>query len=147
MLMLHCIKTHFTSHKDVPHAGVQWQDCARDPMTHQDLVDNHHRLVVSRLPVGVSPSKMRNKLTIYFQRKQNYGGEVLDVKYPAAQPDQAWVLFRERRGNGTLSLNHSSHIHYIVWLVMAGQVPTVFMEMFYITGDIVINWGHRLKEV
>lgn len=67
-------------------------------MVHPNLVDNHHRLVVSGLPVGVSPSKMRNKLTIYFQRKQNAGGEVLDVKYPAARPDQALVLFRNRRG-------------------------------------------------
>lgn len=48
--------------------------------------------------MGVSPTKMKNKLTIYFQRKQNAGGEVLDVKYPAAQPDQAWVLFRNQRG-------------------------------------------------
>ncbi|KAI7809611.1 hypothetical protein IRJ41_012670 [Triplophysa rosa] len=83
--------------KDVLHAGVQWQDCLRDPMAQQNLVDNHHRLVVSRLPVGVSPSKMRNKLTIYLQKKQNDGGEVLDVKYPAARPDQAWVLFRDPR--------------------------------------------------
>ncbi|XP_065132453.1 uncharacterized protein [Paramisgurnus dabryanus] len=78
-------------------AGEEWQDSESDPMVHPQLVDNHHRLVVSGLPVGVSPSKMRNKLTIYFQRKQNAGGEVLDVKYPASRPDQALVLFRNRR--------------------------------------------------
>ncbi|XP_048020218.1 uncharacterized protein si:dkey-181m9.8 [Megalobrama amblycephala] len=83
--------------KDVLHAGGAWQDWGGSPRVHPGLVDNHHKVVVSRLPVGVSPTKMKNKLTIYFQRKQNAGGEVLDVKYPAAQPDQAWVLFRNQR--------------------------------------------------
>ncbi|CAM4592382.1 unnamed protein product [Leuciscus chuanchicus] len=83
--------------KDVLNAGGPWQDCGGTPRVHPGLVDNHHKVVVSRLPVGISPSKMKNKLTIYFQRKQNAGGEVLDVKYPAAQPDQAWVLFRNQR--------------------------------------------------
>uniref|UniRef100_A0A671QPE9 Si:dkey-181m9.8 n=1 Tax=Sinocyclocheilus anshuiensis TaxID=1608454 RepID=A0A671QPE9_9TELE len=72
-----------------------WQDCGGG--VHSGLVDDRHKVVVSRLPVGVSPSKMKNKLTLFFQRRQNAGGEVLDVKYPAAQPDQAWVLFRHQR--------------------------------------------------
>ncbi|KTF71527.1 hypothetical protein cypCar_00047289 [Cyprinus carpio] len=82
--------------RDVHHAGGAWQDWGGG--VHSGLVDEHHKVVVSRLPVGISPSKMKNKLTIFFQRRQNAGGEVLDVKYPAAQPDQAWVLFRQQRG-------------------------------------------------
>uniref|UniRef100_A0A673FGR6 Si:dkey-181m9.8 n=1 Tax=Sinocyclocheilus rhinocerous TaxID=307959 RepID=A0A673FGR6_9TELE len=80
--------------RDVHHARGAWQDCGGG--VHSGLVDDRHKVVVSRLPVGVSPSKMKNKLTLFFQRRQNAGGEVLDVKYPAAQPDQAWknVLFR-----------------------------------------------------
>ncbi|XP_042629901.1 uncharacterized protein LOC109065048 [Cyprinus carpio] len=81
--------------RDVHHAGGAWQDCGGGVQS--GLVDDHHKVVVSRLPVGVSPSKMKNKLTIFFQRRQNAGGEVLDVKYPAALPDQAWVLFRRQR--------------------------------------------------
>ncbi|XP_026062523.1 uncharacterized protein LOC113045951 isoform X4 [Carassius auratus] len=78
-----------TSERDV------WHDWGGG--VHSGLVDEHHKVVVSGLPVGVSPSKMKNKLTIFFQRRQNAGGEVLDVKYPAGQPDQAWVLFRHKR--------------------------------------------------
>ncbi|XP_016150541.1 uncharacterized protein [Sinocyclocheilus grahami] len=81
--------------KDVHHAGGVWQDCGGGVQS--GLVDDRHKVVVSRLPVDVSPSKMKNKLTIFFQRRQNAGGEVLDVKYPAALPDQAWVLFRRQR--------------------------------------------------
>ncbi|XP_051552986.1 uncharacterized protein si:dkey-181m9.8 [Myxocyprinus asiaticus] len=83
--------------KDILHAGGQWLDGGGSPVVRPALVDNSHKVVVNRLPVGVSHSKMKNKLTIYFQRKHNAGGEVLDVKYPAAQPDQAWVLFRDYR--------------------------------------------------
>ncbi|XP_067109296.1 E3 ubiquitin-protein ligase lubel [Osmerus mordax] len=57
------------------------------------LVDDSHRVLVNKLPVGVVPRHMKNKLTLYFQRKTNGGGEVLDVTYPAAQPDQACITF------------------------------------------------------
>ncbi|TUE19849.1 E3 ubiquitin-protein ligase RNF31 [Bagarius yarrelli] len=46
---------------------------------------------------GVSPQKMKNKLTIHFQRKQNGGGEVVAITYPSAQPDQAVITFRNYR--------------------------------------------------
>ncbi|KAL0966901.1 hypothetical protein UPYG_G00302010 [Umbra pygmaea] len=63
------------------------------------LVDNRHRILVSRLPPGQSPSRVKNKLTLYFQRRSNGGGEVLDVMYPypPTQPDQALVTFRSAR--------------------------------------------------
>lgn len=86
-----------TREQDVVLAGGAWQDCVGGARVHSGLADEHHKVVVSGLPVGVSPSKMKNKLTIYFQRRHNAGGEVLDIRYPAAQPDQAWVLFRNRR--------------------------------------------------
>ncbi|XP_010893862.2 uncharacterized protein si:dkey-181m9.8 isoform X2 [Esox lucius] len=59
-------------------------------------VDDRHRILVSRLPRGQSPSHVRNKLTLYFQRRSNGGGEVLDVTYPypPTQADQALVTFR-----------------------------------------------------
>ncbi|XP_048100678.1 uncharacterized protein LOC125295448 [Alosa alosa] len=62
------------------------------------LLDDHHTVVVEHLPRGVSPSRMKNKLTIYFQRKHNSGGEVVDVTYPATLPDQAYITFRDPRG-------------------------------------------------
>ena len=62
------------------------------------LLDDTHTVVIDHLPRGVSPSRMKNKLTIYFQRKHNGGGEVVDVTYPTAHPDQAYVTFRNRRG-------------------------------------------------
>ncbi|XP_051990618.1 E3 ubiquitin-protein ligase RNF31-like isoform X2 [Xyrauchen texanus] len=83
--------------KDVLNAGGPWEDGDGGPVVHSALVDNCHKVVVNRLPVGVCPSKMKNKLTIYFQRNHHAGGEVMDVNYPAAQPDQAWALFREYR--------------------------------------------------
>ena len=65
------------------------------------LVDDSHRVLVNKLPVGVVPQHMKNKLTLYFQRKTNGGGEVLDVTYPAAQPDQACITFHSPRGEHT----------------------------------------------
>ncbi|KAM9459397.1 uncharacterized protein ACWYII_011014 isoform 3-T3 [Salvelinus alpinus] len=63
------------------------------------LLDNQHRILVSRLPPDQSPSRVKNKLTLYFQRRSNGGGEVLDVTYPypPTQPDQALVSFRSPR--------------------------------------------------
>ncbi|CAB1325744.1 unnamed protein product [Coregonus sp. 'balchen'] len=63
------------------------------------LVDNQHRILVSRLPSDQSPSRVKNKLTLYFQRRSNGGGEVLDVTYPypPTHPDQALVTFRSPR--------------------------------------------------
>uniref|UniRef100_A0A8C9VZN4 E3 ubiquitin-protein ligase RNF31-like n=1 Tax=Scleropages formosus TaxID=113540 RepID=A0A8C9VZN4_SCLFO len=63
----------------------------------QGLVDDRHEIEVNRLPLGLPPHRMRNKLTIYFQRLQNGGGEVLDVTYPAGRPDQACVMFCDHR--------------------------------------------------
>ncbi|MBN3321149.1 RNF31 ligase, partial [Atractosteus spatula] len=57
------------------------------------LVDNRHKIEVSRLPGGFPENKLKNKLTIYFQRRLNGGGEVLDVQYPTDQPNQAYVTF------------------------------------------------------
>lgn len=64
------------------------------------LVDNQHRILVSQLPPDQSPSRVKNKLTLYFQRRSNGGGEVLDVTYPypPTQHDQALVSFRSPRG-------------------------------------------------
>ncbi|XP_048858110.1 uncharacterized protein si:dkey-181m9.8 isoform X1 [Brienomyrus brachyistius] len=67
------------------------------PAGHQPLVDDAHKIEVNRLPPGIPPRKMRNKLTIYFQRQQNGGGEVLDVHFPATQPDQAYITFCNQR--------------------------------------------------
>ncbi|TRY84160.1 hypothetical protein DNTS_026055, partial [Danionella cerebrum] len=90
-----------SSERDALNARGAWQGCAGETRLHSGLVDQHHKVLVSGLPVGVSPNKMKNKLTIYFQRRQNAGGEVLNVTYPAAQPDQACVLFRNQRGAGS----------------------------------------------
>ncbi|KAG7455400.1 hypothetical protein MATL_G00256280 [Megalops atlanticus] len=57
------------------------------------LADDSQTIEVNRLPPGLPPARMRNKLTVYFQRRQNGGGEVLGVQYPAALPDQAHVTF------------------------------------------------------
>ncbi|KAJ8336699.1 hypothetical protein SKAU_G00379190 [Synaphobranchus kaupii] len=59
--------------------------------------DDSRTIEVTQLPLGVTPKKMRNKLTLYFQRRRNGGGEVLDVLYPASQPDQALVTFYDPR--------------------------------------------------
>ncbi|MBN3302614.1 RNF31 ligase, partial [Amia calva] len=57
------------------------------------LVDDRHKIEVSRLPGGLPEAKMKNKLTIYFQRRKNGGGDVLGVQYPCSQPNQACVTF------------------------------------------------------
>ncbi|XP_030630408.1 uncharacterized protein LOC115812065 [Chanos chanos] len=83
--------------KDMSYTWRQKQAFGEDPCIPSGLVDDRHRLVVNHLPQGVCPKRMKNKLTIYFQRRQNEGGEILDVKYPAAQPDQACITFRDPR--------------------------------------------------
>lgn len=60
---------------------------------------------------------MKNKLTIYFQRKQNGGGEVVAVTYPSTQPDQAVITFRSYRGkesfrSGLLSKLNQAGLFY-----------------------------------
>ncbi|KAI5616909.1 hypothetical protein C0J50_23497 [Silurus asotus] len=87
--------------KDIPQAWRQSQEHdeghVEGSLPLPRLLDNRHRVLVSHLPVGVSPQRMKNKLTIYFQRKQNRGGEVVTVTYPSVQPDQAVVTFRNCR--------------------------------------------------
>ncbi|XP_060729774.1 uncharacterized protein si:dkey-181m9.8 isoform X1 [Tachysurus vachellii] len=83
--------------KDIPQAWRQSQEHEQGSLPQPRLLDDRHRILVSHLPVGVSPQKMKNKLTIYFQRKQNGGGEVVAVTYPSAQLDQAVITFRNYR--------------------------------------------------
>ncbi|XP_035384212.1 uncharacterized protein si:dkey-181m9.8 [Electrophorus electricus] len=80
--------------KDIPHAWRHCQAPEEGPGPQVELLDDRHRVVVSHLPTGITPSRMKNKLTIYFQRKHSRGGEVVAVTYPLAQPDQAMVTFR-----------------------------------------------------
>ncbi|XP_061111563.1 uncharacterized protein si:dkey-181m9.8 isoform X1 [Conger conger] len=61
------------------------------------LVDERQLIEVTRLPRDVPRNVMRNKLTLYFQRRRNGGGDVLDVLYPTSQPDQACVIFHDPR--------------------------------------------------
>lgn len=89
---------------DIPQAWRQSQGNDEGSLDQPRLLDDRHRVLVSHLPVGVSPQKMKNKLTIYFQRKQNGGGEVVAVTYPSAQPDQAVVTFRNYRGKNRQGL-------------------------------------------
>ncbi|KAJ8011103.1 hypothetical protein DPEC_G00054710 [Dallia pectoralis] len=81
-----------------PQGGWGDGDLADAPVV-TGLVDDRHRILVSRLPRGQSPSRVRNKLTLYFQRRSNGGGEVLDVTYPypPSRTDQALVTFRSVR--------------------------------------------------
>ncbi|XP_076838342.1 uncharacterized protein LOC143483387 isoform X2 [Brachyhypopomus gauderio] len=83
--------------KDIPHAWRHCQAPEEGPFPQDELLDDGHRVVVSHLPAGVTPSRMKNKLTIYFQRKQSRGGEVVTVIYPLTRPDQAMVTFRQHR--------------------------------------------------
>ncbi|KAG7319474.1 hypothetical protein KOW79_016617 [Hemibagrus wyckioides] len=83
--------------KDIPQAWRQSQGHDEGSVPQPRLLDDRHRILVSHLPVGVSPQRMKNKLTIYFQRRQNGGGEVVAVTYPSAQPDQAVITFRNYR--------------------------------------------------
>ncbi|XP_022534877.2 uncharacterized protein si:dkey-181m9.8 isoform X1 [Astyanax mexicanus] len=83
--------------QDIPHAWRQSQGHEDGRLVQPGLLDNRHRVLISHLPVGVSPNKIKNKLTIYFQRKLNGGGEVVAVIYPSVQPDQAVVTFRHYR--------------------------------------------------
>lgn len=71
---------------------------AEQPHEAAGLLDANHTVVVEHLPRNVSPNRMKNKLTIYFQRKYNGGGEVIDVTYPTTHPDQAYITFRDPRG-------------------------------------------------
>ncbi|MCI4390533.1 hypothetical protein PGIGA_G00123640 [Pangasianodon gigas] len=83
--------------KDIPQAWRQSQGHDEGSLPQPRLLDDGHRVLVSHLPVGVSPQRMKNKLTIYFQRKQSGGGEVVAITYPSAQPDQAVITFRNYR--------------------------------------------------
>lgn len=83
---------------DIPQAWRQSQGHDEGSSPQPRLLDDGHRVLVSHLPVGVPPQRMKNKLTIYFQRKQNGGGEVVAITYPSAQPDQAVITFRDNRG-------------------------------------------------
>ncbi|XP_062843862.1 E3 ubiquitin-protein ligase RNF31 [Trichomycterus rosablanca] len=80
--------------KDIPHVWRQSQGHEGNLFTPTGLLSDTHRVLVSHLPVGVCPHRMKNKLTIYFQRRQNGGGEVVAVTYPSVQPDQAVITFR-----------------------------------------------------
>ncbi|XP_053544638.1 uncharacterized protein si:dkey-181m9.8 isoform X2 [Ictalurus punctatus] len=97
-LQLERINTHqLYKDKDIPQAWRRSQGHEEGSSAQPRSLDDGHRVLVSHLPVGVSPQRMKNKLTIYFQRKQNRGGEVLAVTYPSAQPDQAVITFRNYR--------------------------------------------------
>lgn len=87
----------FVSLVDVPEA---WRrpGLAEHPHEAAGLLDANHTVVVEHLPRGISPSRMKNKLTIYFQSKHNDGGEVVDVTYPTTHSDQAYITFRDPRG-------------------------------------------------
>lgn len=91
-------RTTSCSLPDIPQAWRRSQGHEEGSSAQPRSLDDGHRVLVSHLPVGVSPQRMKNKLTIYFQRKQNRGGEVLAVTYPSAQPDQAVITFRNYRG-------------------------------------------------
>ncbi|KAJ8406891.1 hypothetical protein AAFF_G00291670 [Aldrovandia affinis] len=96
--------------KGVPSSPVRDSGDGGEPHSgSQDLADDSHTIEVTQLPQGVPPGKMRNKLTIYFQRRHNGGGEVLDVQYPAAQPDQARVTFRDHRDAERI-LSQAEHV-------------------------------------
>lgn len=81
--------------KDIPHAWRQSRGHEQGPFIQTGFLNDAHRVLVRHLPVGVSSHKIKNKLTIYFQRKQNGGGEVVSVTYPSVQPDQAVITFRQ----------------------------------------------------
>ncbi|KAJ8272732.1 hypothetical protein GJAV_G00092810 [Gymnothorax javanicus] len=65
------------------------------PSPGQGLADPCQMIHVTQLPLGIPPQTMRNKLTIHFQRRRNGGGDVLDVVYPTARPDQACIVFHD----------------------------------------------------
>ncbi|XP_064409832.1 uncharacterized protein SI:DKEY-181M9.8 isoform X2 [Latimeria chalumnae] len=59
--------------------------------------DDNQKIEVYNLPVNIPENKIKNKLTIYFQRLRNGGGEVLDVQYPTSIPRCAYVTFADAR--------------------------------------------------
>ncbi|XP_064202225.1 uncharacterized protein si:dkey-181m9.8 isoform X1 [Anguilla rostrata] len=83
--------------------------CAQDSAGGGGPVDDGQVVVVTQLPWGTPPGTMRNKLTLYFQRRRHGGGEVLRVLYPAPEPGRACVVFRDPR-DAERVLSRTGHV-------------------------------------
>ncbi|XP_048384474.1 uncharacterized protein LOC125451445 [Stegostoma tigrinum] len=65
------------------------------------------KIQVLNVPGNVPVQRLLHKLTIYFQKTSNGGGEVLDVEYPTGVKDCAYVIFeREADANNVLKGEH-----------------------------------------
>ncbi|XP_041044960.1 uncharacterized protein si:dkey-154b15.1 isoform X2 [Carcharodon carcharias] len=67
------------------------------------MSQNPKKIQVLNVPKTIPVPRMLDKLTIYFQKPRNGGGEVLDVEYPTSVKDCAYVIFeKEEDANNVL---------------------------------------------
>eukprot|EP00061_Rhincodon_typus_P004322 g22298.t1 len=64
----------------------------RNPET---MPQSPKKIQVLNVPGNVPVQRLLHKLTIYFQKSSNGGGEVLDVEYPTSVKDCAYVIFEK----------------------------------------------------
>ncbi|XP_072426161.1 uncharacterized protein [Chiloscyllium punctatum] len=65
------------------------------------------KIQVLNVPENVSVQRLLDKLTIYFQKSSNGGGEVLDVEYSTGVKGCAYVIFeKEEDANNVLKREH-----------------------------------------
>ncbi|XP_048451939.1 uncharacterized protein LOC109935062 isoform X2 [Rhincodon typus] len=76
----------------------------RNPET---MPQSPKKIQVLNVPGNVPVQRLLHKLTIYFQKSSNGGGEVLDVEYPTSVKDCAYVIFeKEEDANNVLKGEH-----------------------------------------
>ncbi|XP_028833652.1 uncharacterized protein LOC114788884 isoform X2 [Denticeps clupeoides] len=67
------------------------------------LVENRQSVLVDHLPASISPSKIKNKLTIYFQRRQNGG----DAQQVLRQSERVFTVSEQHFPIQVKTCNHS----------------------------------------
>ncbi|XP_078397008.1 uncharacterized protein LOC144679917 isoform X2 [Cetorhinus maximus] len=71
------------------------------------MLQNPKKIQVLNVPKTIPVPRMLDKLTIYFQKPRNGGGEVLDVEYPTSVKDCAYIIFeKEEDANNVLKREH-----------------------------------------
>ncbi|XP_067831514.1 uncharacterized protein si:dkey-181m9.8 isoform X2 [Heptranchias perlo] len=59
--------------------------------------DKQKKVHVLKIPVEFPVYRMKDKLTIFFQRARNGGGEIVDLQYPTRIPGSAVITFNDAK--------------------------------------------------
>ncbi|GCB62421.1 hypothetical protein scyTo_0014492, partial [Scyliorhinus torazame] len=85
------------------------------------------KIQVLNVPKAIPVPRMLNKLTIYFQKPSNGGGEVLDVEYPTRVNNCAYIIFKkEEDANNVLKQEHVLQIEKKTYKLEVREVEKGF---------------------